>query len=58
MNLPQDPNMLMSVINMKLRDEYPDFQSMCAALDLDAEEIKRNLASAGYHYDINSNRFM
>ncbi|MGN1246780.1 MAG: DUF4250 domain-containing protein, partial [Muribaculaceae bacterium] len=31
-NLPKDPMMLMSFINMKLRDCYPSLDELCAAL--------------------------
>ena len=31
-NLPKDPMMLMSFINMKLRDEYPSLDELCASL--------------------------
>ena len=29
MELPQDPNMLFSFINMKLRDFYPSLDALC-----------------------------
>ncbi|MDE6558773.1 MAG: DUF4250 domain-containing protein, partial [Muribaculaceae bacterium] len=34
MTLPSDPNMLYSVINMKLRDEFPNLDSLCQGLDI------------------------
>ena len=34
-NLPKDPMMLMSFINMKLRDEYPSLDELCASLNVD-----------------------
>lgn len=51
MTLPEDPNMLLSVINMKLRDGgYASFEELCRAEDLDGAEIEKRLASAGFEY--------
>lgn len=58
MTLPKDPNMLYSLINMKLRDEYPSLSSLCSGLDLDESSLRRQLADAGFHYDPISNKFI
>ncbi len=58
MNLPNDPIMLYSVVNMKLRDFYPDLDSMCDDLDVDREEIVDKLSAAGYEYDEEENQFV
>lgn len=42
--------MLCSLINMKLRDEYPDLESLCAGLDIDKSQLIKTLADAGYEY--------
>ena len=34
-NLPKDPMMLMSVINMKLRDFYPSLDELCEDMEID-----------------------
>lgn len=57
MNLPKDPNMLVSLINMKLRDEYPDLASLCAGLDIDRAELEQTLSEAGYTYQPATNSF-
>ena len=31
--LPQDPNILLSYINTKLRDQYPSLDALCDDLD-------------------------
>ena len=56
--LPNDPNMLLSVLNMKLRDFYPNLEALCEDLDEDAEDILSRMEMAGYHYDPASNRFI
>ena len=56
-NLPKDPFMLMSVINMKLRDFYPDLDALCEDMNLDNEEVISALKKAGFEYGKDSNRF-
>ena len=55
--LPEDPIMLLSVINMKLRDQYESLDALADGLDVDAEEIKKKLEAAGFKYDSAQNRF-
>ncbi len=56
--LPQDPVMLMSVINMKLRDENVNLTELCKRLDVPEQELTAKLQKAGFAYDAASNRFM
>lgn len=56
-NLPQDPFMLMSFINMKLRDEYASLDELCASLDIDREWLVERLAQAGMEYSEENNKF-
>ena len=56
--LPKDPFILLSYVNTKLRDEYPDLSDLCAALDADEGEITAVLAAVGYAYDRSQNRFI
>ena len=56
--LPQDPVMLLSYVNMKLRDQYADLKSMCDDLDVDENEIVKKLASIQYHYEKEKNAFV
>lgn len=55
---PQDPVILLSFINTKLRDDYPSLDELCASLDADREEIVRKLEAVGYAYDPEKNRFL
>ena len=55
--LPEDPFILLSVINTKLRDEYKDLNTLADGMDEDASSIKEKLESAGFKYDENSNQF-
>lgn len=56
--IPNDPFMLYSFVNMKLRDEYPSLEEMCASMDIDEKELKTKLAAAGFEYDAAHNKFV
>jgi len=57
MNLPSDPFMLMSVINMKLRDFYKNLDDLCSDMGIDKTELCDKLHSAGFEYDEKNNKF-
>ncbi len=56
--LPQDNYMLLSFLNMKLRDFYDSFDSLCDDLDIDKEEVINRLESIDYIYDEKINQFI
>ena len=58
MNLPKDPYMLLSVVNMKLRDNYKSFEALCEDMDADGAEIVSAMEKLGYSYDEASNQFV
>lgn len=58
MKLPNDPVMLLSAVNMQLRDYYSDLDELCASAGKDKNEIEAKLASIGYKYDPASNQFI
>ena len=50
-NLPHDPFMLVSAINMLLRDEeFDSLESLCSYYDRDMEEVKAELLNHGFVY--------
>lgn len=55
--LPKDPAMLMSMINMKLRDTGESFEELCGELDVSADEVSKKLKDAGYEYKEEINQF-
>ena len=58
MELPNDPMMLLSVINMKLRDdEYSSLDALCDDLDLDKAALLNKLSQAGFEYNAEANKF-
>lgn len=56
-NIPSDPMMLLSFLNMKLRDFYSNLDELCNALDLDKEKIVKKMAEAGFEYNESQNKF-
>ena len=57
MNLPNDPFMLFSIINMKLRDENLTLNEFCEEYDVDKSSIVNALQDIGFTYDENLRRF-
>ena len=55
--IPEDPFILLSFINMKLRDEYDSPESLAEGLDISVEDIKAKLEAAGFKYDSSQNQF-
>lgn len=56
--LPQDPYILMSFINTKLRDEYSSLSLLCEDLDIDQAELESRLHTAGFEYSPQNNKFI
>ncbi len=57
-SLPKDAVMLLSAVNMKLRDNYSDLDALCEDLGESREDIVSRLASIGYNYDESVNQFV
>jgi hypothetical protein len=56
--IPKDPAMLLSFINLKLRDYYSSLEDLCEDLDVSWEEITEKLSGIDYHYDREKNQFV
>lgn len=57
MELPTDPMMLFSVINMKLRDTYASLDRLCDDLQVDKGLLIRRLRESGFEYSAEQNKF-
>ena len=55
--IPQDPIILLSWLNMKLRDEYSSLSELCSALGLERQQLEDKMKSAGFVYDPVANQF-
>lgn len=57
MKLPADPGMLYSMLNMKLRDEYPSLDELCVSEGVDKISLVKKLADFGFEYSPQTNQF-
>lgn len=55
--MQSDPVMLMSVINTKLRDQYPTLDMLCEDMQIDRTALEEKLAEAGFEYNPTANKF-
>lgn len=56
--IPNDPVMLLSFVNLKLRDFYADLDALCEDLDVSKAELEEKLARIDYRYDKDKNQFV
>ncbi len=57
MKLPEEPMMLYSFINTKLRDFYPSLDAFCEDMNVDKCDIVKRLKAVGLEYSPERNRF-
>ena len=55
-NLPNDPILLLSVVNTKLRDYYKNLDVLCEDMSVDKTEMIQKLEGIGYTYDERKNQ--
>ena len=55
--MKMDPNILVSILNMKLRDFYSSLEILCDDMGLIQEELEGKLDKVGYKYDKTINQF-
>ena len=58
MKLPEEPVMLLSFVNMKLRDQYASLDDLCDDLNVLSVELEDKLGEIGYFYNAKENRFV
>lgn len=57
-NLPNDPILLLSVVNTKLRDFYRDLDALCEEMLINKHNLIDKLADIDYEYDAEKNQFV
>lgn len=57
MNIPNDPIILLSFINTRLRDYYTNLDALCDDMELNKAALCQKLANVGYTYDETQNQF-
>lgn len=56
--IPKNPVILLSFINMKLRDYYQSIEELCEDLEVQQQEIVDTLSGIDYSYDRRLNQFI
>lgn len=56
--LPEDPMILLSYINTKLRDNYSKLDLLCDDLEINREELENKLSAVDFKYNPELNRFV
>ena len=56
--LPNDPYILFSYINTKLRDTYTSLEELCKSENSDINVICERLEAIGMHYSSEKNSFV
>ena len=46
-----DINILISVVNMKLRNDYRSLETLCSSFEIDQQRLITRLEKEGYVYD-------
>ena len=54
----KDPYMMLSIVNMKLRDECNSLEELCKSYAIDMEELLRRMDAIGYSYKESINQFV
>lgn len=61
MNLEQfesmDPVILLSMVNMKIRDEFGDLDNLVKFYDIDKAKLVKKLSDAGFDYLVETKQF-
>ncbi|MGL4571141.1 MAG: DUF4250 domain-containing protein [Clostridium sp.] len=52
-----DPNILVSIINLKLRDYYSNLESLVYDMDINIEALEDSLKKGGFIYNESINQF-
>ncbi len=52
-----DPNLLYSLLNSKLRNEYTDLDDLVTSWEIDRAELEAHMLEQGYHYHDDTRQF-
>ncbi len=52
-----DINIVLSMLNMKLRDEFSDLDDLVKTLSVNKEELLKRMNENGYYYSEGNNQF-
>ena len=58
MNLPNDPAIILGIVNTKLRDFYSSLDELCDDMNINKTELINKLKTIGYEYNSERNAFV
>lgn len=58
MAIPQEPVILLSFVNTKLRDYYKTLEDLCKSLEINQVELTSKLSQIEYYYSQEKNQFI
>lgn len=50
LDLNMDPNILVSIVNMKLRNDFENIEDLCKYYDIEKDDLDRALDKNNYFY--------
>jgi len=53
-----DNYVLLSIVNMKLRDYYSSLEDLCENMGINRQKLEDKLAQVGYRYNKDTNQFI
>lgn len=56
--MPNDPAMLLSLVNMRLRDRYATLAALCEDLGWEEDALREKLERIDYRYSEAQNQFV
>ncbi len=56
--VPNDPIILLSYVNTKLRDNYSSLEDLCKSENVKSDDIIKKLSAVGYEYSREMNKFI
>ncbi len=56
--LPNDPIILLSYVNTRLRDAYASLELLCEDMNVDRSALVNKLKAVNYCYDAEKNQFV
>ena len=56
--IPSDPVMLLSFVNLKLRDYYSSLEAFCDDMQVNQQELEEKLYAIDYYYSQEKNQFV
>lgn len=58
LDLSMNPNILVSIVNMKLRNDFSDIDDLCSFYDIDRKNLEDIMSKEDYFYCEDKKQFL